>query len=127
MKIKAITTQTTKLMSDMEKNSLVTFALNPTQTIEVDGEVMTARAFSCYNWKIILNGEGVIINPAFYDGDLKQVDVDGDLWIFYNTNKALLYNNTKGELIGEVTEDLDPKTHSERVQIYFDKKERGEL
>jgi len=127
LNIKKVETTATKVMSDMEKNSLVTFGLNAPQTIEIDGEIMTARPIDCYNWKIILNDEKVIINPAFYDGDLKPIDVDGDLWVFFNTDKVVLYNNTKSEFIGEVTGDLDPKTHSERVQIYLNKKEMGLL
>lgn len=125
--IKQTQTQTTQLVHDMEKNSLVTFALNPSATVELDGEYMTARAFDCYNWKIILNGENVIINPAMYDGDLKPVTIEGELWIIYNYHKAILYNNTKGEFIGKVTKDLDPLTHEERVAKYFEEKEAGEL
>ena len=124
--MKKIQNPTTELIYNMEKNSLVTFALNPSQPVELDGEIMTARAFDCYNWKIILNNEPVIINPAFYEGDLKQIKVEGDLWIIYNHRKAILYNNTKSEFLGEVTKDLDPKTHQERIEIFL-KKEAGEI
>ena len=124
--MKKIQNPTTELIYNMEKNSLVTFATNPSEAVELDGEIMTARAFDCYNWKIILNNESVIINPAFYEGELKQIKVDGDPWIIYNHQKAILYNNTKGEFLGEVTKDLDPKTHAERVELFL-KKEAGEI
>lgn len=127
MKIKPVQTQATKLLEDMEKNSLVTFGLNAPQFIEIDGETYTARPIDCYNWKIVLNDMRVIINPSMYDGDLTQIDVDGDLWVFYNTEKVVLYNNTKQVFVGVVTEDLDPLTHSERVQKYLDSKARGEI
>lgn len=127
MEIKIIETQTTKLLKDMEKNSLVTFGLNAPQTVEIEGNIFTARPFDCYNWKIVLDGEKVIINPAFYEGDLKEVTVEGELWIFYNTDKALLYDNTNGVFVGIVSEDLDPLTHAERVQLYLDEKEKGEI
>ena len=123
--MKKIQNPTTELIYNMEKNSLVTFATNPSQTVELNGEIMTARAFGCYNWKIILNNEATIINPAMYDGDLKKLEVDGELWIIYNHQKAILYNNTKGEFLGEVTKDLDPKTHAERVELYLQQK--GEI
>ena len=125
--IKPIETQATRLMNDMERNSLVTFGLNAPQFIEIDGETYTARPIDCYNWKIVLNDMRVIINPMMYDGDLTQIDVDGDLWVFYNPNKVVLYNNTKQVFVGVVTEDLDPLTHSERVQKYLDSKEKGEI
>ena len=127
MNMKIIKTNATQVIDDMNKNSLVTFGLNAPQTVEIDGAIMTARPFDCYNWKITLNNENVIINPAMYDGDLKQIEVEGDLWAMYNSEKVILYNNTKGEFLGEVTADLDPLTHAERVQKYLDKKEAGEL
>ena len=127
MQIKTIKTQATKLLDDMEKNSLVTFGLNAPQFVEVNGETYTARPIDVYNWKIILNDMKVIINPMMYDGDLNPITVDGDLWVFYNTEKVVLYNNTKHMFVGVVTEDLDPLTHSERVQKYLDEKEKGEI
>ena len=127
MQIKTIKTQATKLLDDMERNSLVTFGLNAPQFLEVDGEIYTARPIDVYNWKIVLNDMKVIINPMMYDGDLNPITVDGDLWVFYNTEKVVLYNNTKHMFVGVVTEDLDPLTHSERVQKYLDSKEKGEI
>lgn len=127
MKIKPVQTQATQVMNDMEKNSLVTFGLNAPQFVEVNGETFTARPIDVYNWKIVLNDMKVIINPAMYDGDLTPIDVDGDLWVFYNTEKVVLYNNTKQMFVGVVTEDLDPLTHQERVQKYLDSKEKGEI
>ena len=127
MEIKPIKTQATKLMNDIERNSVVTFGLNTPQFIEINDETYIARPIDCYNWEIVLNDMKVIINPAMYDGDLIQIEVEGDLWIFYNTERVVLYNNTKQVFLGVVTEDLDPLTHEERIAKYFDKKERGEI
>ena len=128
--MKKITNQTTEIINDMEHTNIVTFATNEPQTVEIDGEPMIARAFSCYNWEIILNGEKVCINPSFYDGDCKEIDLTYDiyktceLWIIYNFKKALIYNNTKSEFLGEITKVLDPRNTAERIR---DLQEAGEL
>jgi len=124
-----------EIINDMEHTNIVTFGTvngNAMQPVELDGEPMVARPFTCYNWEIILNGERVVINPSFYDGDCKPIELDlnmetmerDNLWLIYNFQKALIYNNTKGEFLGEITKVLDPRNIQERIH---DLKEAGEI
>ena len=135
MIFKALKTNATKVMEDMFRTNIVTFANAPTQIVEVVGEncgIYTATPFSCYNWEIILDGEEVCINPRCYDGDCRTIDL-GDketfeidqLWVFHNERRVLLYNNTKGEYMGEITKVLDPRTQGERINDYL--KEKGRI
>lgn len=135
MIFKTIKTNATKVMEDMFRTNIVTFANAPTQMVEIVGEnygVYTATPFSCYNLEIVLDGEEVCINPRWYNGDCREIDLSNDetfeidqLWVFHNERRVLLYNNTKGEYMGEITKLLDPRTQRERINDYL--KEKGEI
>lgn len=124
----------TKVMEDMHHTNIVTFVNNAPQIIRITGEnagVYTATPFSCYNFEIELDGEIVCINPRFYSGEYRCIDL-GDketfkidqLWVFHNEKRVLLYNNTRGEYMGEITKVIDPRNQAERIR---DMKARGEI
>lgn len=135
MIFKALKSNALKVMEDMFRTNIVTFNNTPTQMIEIVGEnsgIYTATSFSCYNWEIVLDGEEVCINPRCYSGDYREIDLANketfeidQLWVFHNENRVLLYNNTRGEYMGEITKVLDPRTQSERIRDYM--KEKGEI
>ena len=134
MLFKTLNTNATRIMEDMHHTNIVTFANTPYQMVEIVGEncgVYVASPFSCYNWEIILDGEKVCINPRCYSGDCKEIDLGDDetfeidqLWVFHNEKRVLLYNNTRREYMGEITQIIDPRNQAERLR---DMRERGEI
>lgn len=134
MIFKTLNTNATRVMENMHHTNLVTFANAPSQMVEIVGEnygVYHAISFSCYNWEIVLDGEKVCINPRCYSGDCREIDL-GDketfeidqLWVFHNEIRVLLYNNTRGVFMGEITKVIDPRNQAERLS---DMRERGEI
>ena len=124
-----------KIINDMTHTNIVTFNTvngNPMQTIEVDGETMIARPFSCYNWEIILNNEKVCLNPMNYNGDLKTIEYQMNwdtmekckFWLIYNMEHAYIYEELSGEWLGEITQVLDPRNIAERLA---DMEKAGEI
>ena len=134
MIFKTLNTNATRIMENMHHTNLVTFANDSSQMVEIVGEndgVYHAIPFSCYNWEIVLDGEEICINPRWYSGDCREIDLGDDetfkldqLWVFYNETRVLLYNNTRGVFMGEITQVIDPRNQAERLR---DMRERGEI
>ena len=76
----------TEILKDMEHTNTITFALNPIEQVEIDGEKFFARGFSCYSTEVILDGEEVCLNPLCYDGDLPTIKTK-ETWAFFNFEK----------------------------------------
>lgn len=114
MKFEKVETTASKVMADIEHTNLASFKLNEVELVSIDGENFFAKGLSCYSFEVTLNGRDVIINN-YGDSDLKQINT-GDLWVFFNTRKVLLYDNTHKELLGEVTKILDPRNRRERMK-----------
>jgi hypothetical protein len=113
MYLEKMTNNTIKTLQDLEHTSLVTFHLNKTELIKIDGEEFFARSFSCYNLEICLNGRNVILN-GFGDYNIKNIKT-GDLWLFYNTRKCYIYDNTHKQILGELNKVIDPRNLIERI------------
>ena len=124
-----------KIINDMEHTNIVTFNTvngEKMQSVQVDGENMVARPFSCYNWEIILDGEKVCLNPMNYNGDLKTIEYEMnwdtlekcEFWLIYNFEKAYIYEQLSGEFLGEITKVIDPRNIAERLA---DMEKAGEI
>lgn len=114
MKFEKTETLASKVLADIEHTNLATFSLNEVELVSIDGENFFAKGLSCYSFAVTLNGRDVIIN-SYCDSELKKINT-GDLWLFFNTRKVLLYDNTHQELLGEITKVLDPRNQRERVK-----------
>ena len=125
--MKLIENAQTQVIKDMEHTNLVTFNNVPTEFVECDGEQFIARSFLCHDWEVTLDGEDVCINPSYsYSRGLRVIDFDhfhttGDfgsdeLWVFFNHRKVLVWNNTRQEIVGEVSKVLDPRDIGERLR-----------
>lgn len=117
MKIKKNQTVASQVLRDIEHTNLATFNINEVELVNIDGENFFAKGLSCYSFEIVLNGKEVILN-SYGDTDLKKINT-GDLWIFFNTRKVLLYDNTYKELLGEVTKVIDPRNQQERIKELY--------
>lgn len=107
----------TEILKDMEHTNTITFALNPMEQVEIDGEKFFARGFSCYSTEVILDGEEVCLNPLCYDGDLPTIKTK-ETWAFFNFEKIILYDNDKG-FLGQLTKIIDPRNQQERLRDYY--------
>lgn len=128
-------TDVVKIINDMEHGNTTTFGTiqgGLLSQVELDGEKFFMRPFSCYNWKIILDGEKVCLNPMCYDGDLKTIEFplnietmeSCEFWLLYNFEKALIYEAITNEFLGEITEVLDARNIQERLA---DMRKAGEI
>ena len=73
------------------------------EQFEIDGENFFGRPFSSYNCEIVLNGEKVCLNPLCYGGNLPTIETK-ETWLFFNFEKAILYDNNTKEFLGEIKE-----------------------
>ena len=115
MKLEKTNTNVIQVLKDMEHCNLSSFNFNKVDLVSVDGEEFFARSFTCYNFPVTLNGRNVILNGYDTASPLKNI-ITGELWLFYNTRKCYIYDNTYKEILGELTRVIDPRNQQERIK-----------
>lgn len=115
MNMMKVGNNTLNVLKDLENCSLATFNFNIMDMVCIDGEEFFARSFTCHDLPVTLNGRDVYLNGFDVGSNLKNI-LTGDLWLFYNTRKCYIYDNTYKELLGELTRIIDPRNQQERIK-----------